>query len=135
MNFEESLEMIEKAIGDLREINRDVPVVVEGEKDETALRKLGLEGTIIVIQRGKRISALCDFIAENYKEIIILTDWDRKGWQLYRKMEKNLKGRTRCINDYRLILAKYSTVKDVESIPSFIMSIKERLGRKLDLSP
>lgn len=126
--------MIEKAIGDLREINRDVPVVVEGEKDETALRKLGLEGTIIVIQRGKRISALCDFIAENYKEIIILTDWDRKGWQLYRKMEKNLKGRTRCINDYRLILAKYSTVKDVESIPSFIMSIKERLGRKLDLS-
>lgn len=127
--------MIEKAIGDLREINRDVPVVVEGEKDETALRKLGLEGTIIVIQRGKRISALCDFIAENYKEIIILTDWDRKGWQLYRKMEKNLKGRTRCINDYRLILAKYSTVKDVESIPSFIMSIKERLGRKLDLSP
>jgi len=135
MNFEESLEMIEKAIGDLREINRDVPVVVEGEKDETALRKLGLEGTIIVIQRGKRISALCDFIAENYKEIIILTDWDRKGWQLYRKIEKNLKGRTRCINDYRLILAKYSTVKDVESIPSFIMSIKERLGRKLDLSP
>ena len=135
MNFEESLEMIEKAIGDLREINRDVPVVVEGEKDKTALRKLGLEGTIIVIQRGKRISALCDFIAENYKEIIILTDWDRKGWQLYRKMEKNLKGRTRCINDYRLILAKYSTVKDVESIPSFIMSIKERLGRKLDLSP
>ena len=127
--------MIEKAIGDLREINRDVPVVVEGEKDETALRKLGLEGTIIVIQRGKRISALCDFIAENYKEIIILTDWDRKGWQLYRKIEKNLKGRTRCINDYRLILAKYSTVKDVESIPSFIMSIKERLGRKLDLSP
>jgi len=127
--------MIEKAIGDLREINRDVPVVVEGEKDKTALRKLGLEGTIIVIQRGKRISALCDFIAENYKEIIILTDWDRKGWQLYRKMEKNLKGRTRCINDYRLILAKYSTVKDVESIPSFIMSIKERLGRKLDLSP
>jgi len=127
--------MIEKAIGDLREINRDVPVVVEGEKDEIALRKLGLEGTIIVIQRGKRISALCDFIAENYKEIIILTDWDRKGWQLYRKMEKNLKGRTRCINDYRLILAKYSTVKDVESIPSFIMSIKERLGRKLDLSP
>ena len=127
--------MIEKAIGDLREINRDVPVVVEGEKDKTALRKLGLEGTIIVIQRGKRISALCDFIAENYKEIIILTDWDRKGWQLYRKMEKNLKGRTRCINDYRLILAKYSTVKDVESIPSFIMSIKKRLGRKLDLSP
>ena len=127
--------MIEKAIGDLREINRDVPVVVEGEKDKTALRKLGLEGTIIVIQRGKRISALCDFIAENYKDIIILTDWDRKGWQLYRKMEKNLKGRTRCINDYRLILAKYSTVKDVESIPSFIMSIKERLGRKLDLSP
>lgn len=127
--------MIEKAIGDLREINRDVPVVVEGEKDKTALRKLGLEGTIIVIQRGKRISALCDFIAENYKEIIILTDWDRKGWQLYRKIEKNLKGRTRCINDYRLILAKYSTVKDVESIPSFIMSIKERLGRKLDLSP
>jgi len=62
--------MIEKAIGDLREINRDVPVVVEGEKDKTALRKLGLEGTIIVIQRGKRISALCDFIAENYKETI-----------------------------------------------------------------
>ena len=135
MNLEESLEMIERAIGDLREINRDIPVIVEGEKDESALRKLGLEGTIIVIQRGRRISTLCDFIAENYREIIVLTDWDRKGWQLYRKIEKNLKGRTRCINDYRLILAKYSMVKDVESIPSFLNSMKEKLGRKTSFSP
>jgi 5S rRNA maturation endonuclease (ribonuclease M5) len=126
MNFEESLEMIERAILDLIERNRDIPVLVEGEKDAEALKELGLEGEIIVVQCGKKISALCDFIAENYREIIILTDWDRKGWQLYRRIEKNLKGRTKCIHDYRLVFARYSTVKDVESMPSFIRGLRKR---------
>jgi len=127
MNFEESLEMIEKALTDLIERNKDTPVLVEGERDAEALKKLGLEGEIIVVQCGKKISALCDFIAENYREVIILTDWDRKGWQLYRRIEKNLKGRTRCIHDYRLIFARYSAVKDVQSLPNFINHLRKHI--------
>lgn len=131
MNFEESLEKIERAIVDLKESNKTIPVIVEGEKDLEALRELGLEGKIIMIQCGKKISAFCDFIAENHKEIIILTDWDKKGWQLFKRIEKNLKGRTRCINDYRLIFARYSTIKDVQSIPSFLRGLKIRLNKGL----
>ncbi len=130
MNLEESLEMIERALMDLIERNKKIPVLVEGERDAVALKKLGLDGEIIIIQCGKRISTLCDFIAENYREIIILTDWDRKGWQLYRKIERNLKGRTRCIHDYRLIFARYSMVKDVQSMPNFIKGLRKKMGRK-----
>ncbi|HEX16855.1 MAG TPA: topoisomerase [Thermoplasmatales archaeon] len=130
MNPEESLEMIERALIELIERNREIPVLVEGERDALALKELGLNGEILIVQCGKRLSSLCDFIAENYKEIIILTDWDRKGWQLYRRIERNLRGRTRCIHDYRLIFARYSMVKDVQSMPSFIKGLRKRTGRK-----
>lgn len=128
MNEAESLECVEKVLHDLIDMNKEIPVLVEGEKDLKALRELGLVGEIIIVQSGKKISALCDFIAENYREIIILTDWDRKGWQLYRRIERNLRGRTRCIHYYRDTFAKHLSVKNVEGVPAFIKTLTEKLN-------
>ena len=40
MDYEKSLEELEKAIQELREDNKTVPIIVEGEKDREALQKL-----------------------------------------------------------------------------------------------
>jgi len=124
------LEEIEKAIEEIRDKNRNTPIIVEGEKDVRALNSLDINGDIITVHCGMEIANLCDYIASHYKEIIILTDWDRKGWQLCKKIEKNLKGRTKCITEYRLIFAKNAMVKDIESIPTFLKNLRNKVNRR-----
>ena len=74
------------------------------------------------------IANFCDFIAANYKEIIILTDWDKQGWRLCKKLVKNLKGRTKCNTDFHKLFAENTIVKDIEGMPSSIERMKEKLG-------
>ncbi len=130
MDYKAALEEIEKAIDEIRDKNRNTPIIVEGEKDVRALNSLDINGDIITVHCGMEIANLCDYIASHYKEIIILTDWDRKGWQLCRKIEKNLKGRTKCITEYRLIFAKNAMVKDIESIPTFLKNLRNKVNRR-----
>ncbi|RLF43523.1 MAG: topoisomerase [Thermoplasmata archaeon] len=130
MDCRVALEEIEKAIEEIRDKNRNTPIIVEGEKDVRALNSLDINGDIITVHCGMEIANLCDYIASHYKEIIILTDWDRKGWQLCRKIEKNLKGRTKCITEYRLIFAKNAMVKDIESIPTFLKNLRNKVNRR-----
>ena len=47
MDYNRSLEDVQKALSELVEENRSTPVIVEGEKDVSALKKLGLKGRII----------------------------------------------------------------------------------------
>ncbi len=132
MNCREALREIEMAIEEIKQKNKEIPILVEGEKDVDALHSLGINGEIITVHCGKEIVNLCDYIASNYKEIIILTDWDRNGWKLCKQIERNLKGRTKCITEYRLIFAKNAMVKDIEGIPSFINNLKKRIeGRRV----
>ncbi len=134
MDHRAALEEIERAIEEIREKNKETPIIVEGEKDVKALHSMDIKGVIITVHRGMEIANLCDYIAANYKEVIILTDWDRKGWQLCRKIERNLKGRTKCITEYRLIFAKNSMVKDIESMPTFLKNLRRRVRREKTFS-
>ena len=47
MDYEKSLEDLEEALFGLREENKTVPIIVEGDKDIKALRKLDITGEII----------------------------------------------------------------------------------------
>ncbi len=127
MDYKESLKQMEVAIEKLRELNKEIPILVEGTKDVEALHELGMEGEIITIYHGIEIANLCDNIAAKFNEIIILTDWDRRGWQLCKKIVKNLKGRTKCNTEFHKIFAEYSMVKDVEGIPSFIKKLRAKI--------
>ncbi|MCD6473935.1 MAG: toprim domain-containing protein [Thermoplasmata archaeon] len=128
MDYEASLKKIESAIEELKELNKTIPIIVEGPKDVEALHSLGINGKIITIYKGMEIANFCDFIAANYKEIIILTDWDKQGWRLCKKLVKNLKGRTKCNTDFHKLFAENTIVKDIEGMPSSIERMKEKLG-------
>ena len=113
----------ELAIARLKESNRTIPILVEGEKDVQALRTLGLDGEILMVNAGSSIVDLCDDIAAHHDTIVILTDWDKKGGRLATVICKNLAGRTNCITEFRMLFATHTMVKDVEGLPSFLHHI------------
>jgi len=124
MDYEKALEEVEKALVELIAENRAVPVIVEGKKDILALRKLGLTGEIIRYNRGMGISDFCDMIVANYTHVIILTDWDRKGGMLCRKITQNLESRVHCNTLYREIFSRHSMIRTVEGLPSWLETLK-----------
>ena len=129
MDYKKSLEEIEKALIELREENKKKPVIVEGEKDIEALKKLGVTGIIISLNSGSSLIDFCDKIAREYKDIIILTDWDKKGGFLCSTIRRNLQGRVNCNTYFREIFAKNTTIRTIEGLPSFIFNLKEKLNK------
>ncbi len=127
MDYKKSLEDLEKAISELRDENKEIPIIVEGDKDIEALRKLDINGTIISVNAGTSLTDFCDKIADKYHDIIILTDWDRRGGYLCHTIKKNLEGRVNCNIYYRGIFAKNSMIRTVEGLPSWIETMKQKI--------
>ena len=127
MSYEKTLENLEKALSELIDENRNIPIVVEGDKDIQALHKLEVNGIIISVNRGVSLTDFCDILAQDYKDIIILTDWDRKGGYLCHTIMKNLEGRVKCNTYYRKVFAKNSVIRTVEGLPSWIETMKEKI--------
>jgi len=135
MNYEKTLEEINKVLLELKEENKTVPIVVEGEKDKQALRKLEINGKIIRYNVGMSVSNFCDMIAKDYKKVILLTDWDRKGGYLCSTIKKNLESRMKINIEYRKFFAKKSMARTIEGLPSWIESLKKNVAEgKLILS-
>jgi len=88
----ETLEQIEKLLDELKEyFSVGVPILVEGADDERALRKLDLKGKIFRISSGSK--TLLNFLEglTVFKQIIILTDFDRAGDKLAEFCAEHLK--------------------------------------------
>ncbi|MFX1579680.1 MAG: toprim domain-containing protein [Promethearchaeota archaeon] len=68
-------------------------VVVEGKRDVSVLRNLGLKAPIIRTQTHLKRPSLLDKIqvkAGRDGQVLILTDFDKKGKEIYRFIEKEL---------------------------------------------
>lgn len=128
MDYKKSLEDLEKILSDLREENKKIPIIVEGERDIDALHKLDVNGKIISVNTGTSLTDFCDKLAQEFKDIIILTDWDRRGGRLCYKIKKNLEGRVNCNTRYRESFAKNAMIRTVEGLPSWIETMKEKLS-------
>jgi len=129
MDYNELLENIQKNLLELTEENKKIPIIVEGEKDIKALHKLGVTGLIITVNSGVSLIDFCDSIAKKYSDIIILTDWDRKGGFLCHTIKKNLEGRVKCNTYFREVFAKNSVIKTFEGLPSWIQTMKEKINK------
>ena len=127
MDYEKSLEDLEEALFGLRKENKTVPIIVEGDKDIKALRKLDITGEIIRFNVGLSIPDFCDMISQKYKNIILLTDWDRKGGYLCSTIKKNLESRVGCNTRYREIFAKRSMIRTLEGLPSWLETLRKKI--------
>ncbi|MCK5259245.1 MAG: hypothetical protein KAJ69_06960 [Thermoplasmatales archaeon] len=128
MDFKKSIEDLEKIIDELGEENRSIPIIVEGKKDIEALRKLDISGSIISVNAGVTLIDFCDKIAQEHTDIIILTDWDRKGGYLCRTIKKNLEGRVNCNTKYRELFAKNAMIRTLEGLPSWLETMRTKLN-------
>lgn len=127
MDDHQTFEELEELLDRLRGDNKTIPIIVEGDKDINALRKLGLTGEIIRFNKGQSVSNFCDSIAQKYQKIILFTDWDWRGGRLASSMKKHLENRVECNMTYRQLFAQRCTCRTVEGIPSWLATLQKKL--------
>lgn len=105
-DHEQRFELAGRALAAARARNAPVaeggsgcPVLVEGQKDEVALRALGFDGPVERVNRGWDRGRLVAHLFETYgtrnpvdggAAIILLMDWDRTGGRLQRELNRRL---------------------------------------------
>jgi len=122
----ERAERLREVIEALYEINKIVPIIVEGSNDVSALRKLGLIGEIISLHCGNSLYEFCSEIAERYQKVIILLDWDKKGESLNKVLSMHLNGHWEELSYFRELLKVHcqKEIKDIEGIPKLLMRLE-----------
>lgn len=129
MTAEETFEKLVETIGELAETNGRVPVVVEGERDVRSLRALGLTGEIVTVNRGSSVFHLCETLAADHREVVILTDWDVRGGRLARLLRDGLAANGVKSNDdfrARIAAACQKEIKAVEDLHRYVERIRPR---------
>ena len=115
----EKLEELNKFIGKIK--NSGILVIVEGKKDRSALGKLGIKN--IVELSKKPLFQIVEEIASSNDECIILTDLDKKGKEIYGKLNSNLqKHGVKINNKFREFLFKRTKLRQIEGIDSYLES-------------
>ncbi|HSB31353.1 MAG TPA: toprim domain-containing protein [Candidatus Sulfobium mesophilum] len=118
----ERAERLREVLVALYEVNKRIPVIVEGKKDAAALKKLGLVGDIITLHSGKGLYEFCEDIAEKFARVVILLDWDEKGEKLNSLVAEHLRGHWEEFSAFRGIIKILcqKDIKDVEGIPKLL---------------
>ncbi|MDA8238946.1 MAG: hypothetical protein M0Z67_01105 [Nitrospiraceae bacterium] len=118
----ERAERLREVLGALFEVNKRVPVIVEGKKDALALQKLGLVGEVVLLHRGQGLYEFCEDIAEKFPKVVLLLDWDEKGEKLYSSLAGNLSGHWEEFSAFRGIIKVLcqKDIKDIEGIPKLL---------------
>ena len=123
----ERLEKLEELILELQALSDEgAIIVVEGKKDAESLRFLGIKGEI----RFSTQQPLLEFteaLQRSGKEIILLTDWDKKGGMSMHKIIQYLLAygimpNTRIRAKIRTLVKK--RIKDVESFNNYIAKLR-----------
>jgi len=111
----------------IEEINQEISklktsnelIIVEGKKDRIALEKLGLKN--ITELSKKPLFQIMEDISDKNKECIILTDFDKKGKQLYGKLNSGLSRLgVKVNNKFREFLQKNTRLSHIEGLNTYI---------------
>lgn len=121
------MEEVLRAIEDLKfRAKEGWVIVVEGVKDRDALRKIGIEGEIVVFS-----GFLSTAEKLRDKKVIILTDYDERGDKIERGLQRALLayGKTADVELRRRIFGQIKKeVTKVEELHSYIMREGEGYG-------
>ncbi|MCD5426080.1 MAG: toprim domain-containing protein [Methanosarcinaceae archaeon] len=117
---------IKKLIDELIEYSNDGHIIiVEGKRDKISLQKLNIKGRIEVL-KSKSLLIFSETVASYKKNIIILTDWDRRGDMIALKILGYLQNLR--INPNTKLRAKFKSclkkdIKDVESLYNYYVRL------------
>ena len=92
-------------------------ILVEGKKDRAALQKLGIDKYSIIELSKKPIYSVIEETAEKSENCIILTDLDRKGKELFGKLNEGLQSHgVKVDNSFREFLFKHTNIRQIEGL-------------------
>lgn len=123
----ERLEKLEELILELQALSDSgAIIVVEGKKDAESLRFLGIKGEIR-LSTHQPLLEFTEALQRSGKEIILLTDWDKKGGESMHKIIQHLLAygimpNTRIRAKIRALVKK--RIKDVESFNNYIAKLR-----------
>ncbi len=108
----------EDILEEIKAIRKKV-IIVEGKKDKRALVGLGCKNIVTLED-----SALFEVVeAINAKEVVVLTDLDKEGRELYHKLKKGLVSRGVKIDDALRLLLFKAKVSHIEGLGTFLDKI------------
>ncbi len=94
-------------------------IIVEGKKDRIALEKLGFKN--IAELSKKPLFQIIEDISNEHKECIILTDLDKKGKELYGKLNSGLSRLgVKVDNRFREFLQKNTRLSHIEGLFTYL---------------
>lgn len=118
-----------KTLEKYRVKNEQIPIIVEGKNDLGCLRTLDFQGDIILVNGGSSLVNFSENVAEVNDEVIILTDFDRKGVEIKKNIQRYMIG-LGCRVDTALwdTIRKYVPIRTVEELPFAVKRILEDNG-------
>ncbi|RLF69970.1 MAG: topoisomerase [Thermoplasmata archaeon] len=122
------LEAFEEWLSRAKEENLTTPILVEGRRDREALRSLGFEGEIVLLNQGHSILFVVREISRMHGRVIVLTDWDAKGNRLAALVVRACRANT-IEADMTLRLELMNIVKKDASTVEALDTLYERLRR------
>jgi 5S rRNA maturation endonuclease (ribonuclease M5) len=112
------METIQDWIAKLKEF--DGIIIVEGPKDKKTLTSLLGFKKIFVLSK-KPLYAVVEKIAKETKDVVILTDLDEKGKELFGRLRSNLqKHGVRINRTFREFLFRKTNLSHVEGLGTYI---------------
>lgn len=119
-NSMRDIEEFKKHIDKIKSSN--ILVIVEGKKDRNALESLGISNVVELSK--KPLFQIVEEIAGSNKECIILTDLDKKGKELYGKLNSNLQRHgVKVNNKFREFLFRNTKLRQVEGLGSYLEAL------------
>ena len=111
------------------------PIIVEGKKDVIALRKFGVKGIIITVKtKGKSfLDVISEIQKTNVSEIILFLDFDKRGKEATKCLQKNLehlKIRYNLTFWRELHNLTRKELQYIESLPVYLGNIHRKILRK-----
>jgi 5S rRNA maturation endonuclease (ribonuclease M5) len=126
----ERLEDIEEIILELRALaDSGAIIVVEGRRDVASLRSLGINGEIRLASQQPLLE-FTEQLSKSGKKIIVLTDWDKRGGMMARKIIDDLQFYGIVPNTdirSRIGILVRKSIKDIESLNSYVSRMRYEL--------
>ena len=115
------------------EATKSTLIVVEGQNDIEALKELAIQGNIISVKTAGRsfLDILTEIEEQNISKVILLLDFDRRGREWAKRLKQRLEEKRIRVdinfwNKLRALVGR--DIKDVEGLPTFLRTLKKRIG-------
>ena len=111
------------------------PILVEGKKDVIALRMLGVKGIIITVKtKGKSfLDVISEIQKTNVSEIILFLDFDKRGKEATKRLQKNLE-HLKIRYNLKFWRELYTLTKKelqfIESLPVYLCNLHKKILKK-----